>query len=78
MSTQTKFVLTEKHLPEAWYNINPDMPVNPAETAWNAVLHDSDTSVLEDLPKLRGEFLVPIQHEEAPAGQEAKPAGRSR
>jgi tryptophan synthase beta chain len=39
MSAQTKFVLTEKHLPEAWYNINPDMPVNPAETAWNAVLH---------------------------------------
>lgn len=39
MSSQYKFTLTEKDLPEAWYNINPDMPVNPAETAWNAVLH---------------------------------------
>lgn len=39
MSEQTKFILAEKDLPEKWYNINPDMPVNPAETAWNAVLH---------------------------------------
>src|SRR4030067_2774462 len=39
MSKQYKFTLTEKDLPEAWYNINPDMPVNPAETAWNAALH---------------------------------------
>ena len=39
MSKQFKYVLTEKDLPETWYNINPDMPVNPAETAWNAVLH---------------------------------------
>ena len=39
MSDQYKYVLDEKDMPEAWYNINPDMPVNPAETAWNAVLH---------------------------------------
>ncbi len=39
MGKQYKFTLTEKDIPEAWYNINPDMPVNPAETAWNAVLH---------------------------------------
>ncbi|MCC6498900.1 MAG: TrpB-like pyridoxal phosphate-dependent enzyme [Anaerolineales bacterium] len=39
MSDQYKYVLTEDELPKAWYNINPDMPVNPAETAWNAVLH---------------------------------------
>ena len=39
MAEQTKFVLSEKDMPTAWYNINPDMPVNPAETAWNAVLH---------------------------------------
>jgi tryptophan synthase beta chain len=29
MSEQTKFVLTEKDLPTAWYNINPDMPADP-------------------------------------------------
>ena len=39
MSNQYKFTLTESDLPEAWYNINPDMPINPAETAWNAVLN---------------------------------------
>lgn len=39
MRDQYKYVLSEKELPETWYNINPDMPVNPAETAWNAVLH---------------------------------------
>ncbi|MFQ5418826.1 MAG: TrpB-like pyridoxal phosphate-dependent enzyme [Anaerolineae bacterium] len=39
MGDQYKFVLTEEDIPKAWYNINPDMPVNPAETAWNAVLH---------------------------------------
>lgn len=39
MSDQYKYLLTEKDLPKFWYNINPDMPVNPAETAWNAVLH---------------------------------------
>ncbi|MGH2537060.1 MAG: TrpB-like pyridoxal phosphate-dependent enzyme [Candidatus Promineifilaceae bacterium] len=39
MSEQVKFSLSEKDIPEAWYNINPDMPVDPAETAWNAVLH---------------------------------------
>ena len=39
MSDQYKYLLSEKDIPEAWYNINPDMPVNPAETAWNAVLH---------------------------------------
>ncbi len=39
MSKQYKYSLTEKDIPEAWYNINPDMPVNPAETAWKAVLH---------------------------------------
>lgn len=39
MSDQYKYLLAEKEIPEAWYNINPDMPVNPAETAWNAVLH---------------------------------------
>jgi len=39
MSEQYKYLLTEEDIPEAWYNINPDMPVNPAKTAWNAVLH---------------------------------------
>lgn len=39
MTAQYKFTLTEQDLPHAWYNINPDMPVNPAVTAWNAVLH---------------------------------------
>ncbi|MFQ5398727.1 MAG: TrpB-like pyridoxal phosphate-dependent enzyme [Anaerolineae bacterium] len=39
MSEQYKYLLSENDIPEAWYNINPDMPVNPAETAWNAVLH---------------------------------------
>jgi len=39
MSPQYKYTLTEKDMPSTWYNINPDMPVNPAETAWNAVLH---------------------------------------
>ncbi|MCP5096039.1 MAG: TrpB-like pyridoxal-phosphate dependent enzyme, partial [Chloroflexi bacterium] len=39
MGDQYKFVLAEEDIPKAWYNINPDMPVNPAETAWNAVLH---------------------------------------
>jgi tryptophan synthase beta chain len=39
MSDQYKYLLDEKELPKVWYNINPDMPVDPAETAWNAVLH---------------------------------------
>lgn len=39
MSDQYKYLLTESDLPRAWYNINPDMPVDPATTAWNAVLH---------------------------------------
>jgi tryptophan synthase beta chain len=39
MSENTKFVLSEDEMPKEWYNINPDMPINPAETAWNAVLH---------------------------------------
>lgn len=39
MSDQYKYLLAEKEIPQAWYNINPDMPVDPAETAWNAVLH---------------------------------------
>lgn len=39
MSEQYKYTLDEKDIPEAWYNINPDMPVNPQETMWNAVLH---------------------------------------
>lgn len=39
MGDQYKFVLGEEDIPKAWYNINPDMPINPAETAWNAVLH---------------------------------------
>ncbi|MBW8012407.1 MAG: TrpB-like pyridoxal phosphate-dependent enzyme [Chloroflexi bacterium] len=39
MSDQYKFTLEESEIPTSWYNINPDMPVNPAETAWNAVLH---------------------------------------
>ncbi|MCC6297694.1 MAG: TrpB-like pyridoxal phosphate-dependent enzyme [Anaerolineales bacterium] len=39
MSDQYKYVLSEADLPKAWYNINPDMPVDPAKTAWNAVLH---------------------------------------
>ncbi len=29
MSTQTKFLLDESKLPQAWYNINADMPVPP-------------------------------------------------
>ena len=39
MSDQYKYVLPESDLPKEWYNINPDMPVDPAKTAWNAVLH---------------------------------------
>ena len=39
MSNETKFLLGEADIPKAWYNINPDMPVDPAKTAWNAVLH---------------------------------------
>jgi tryptophan synthase beta chain len=39
MNEQYKYILDEQDLPEVWYNINPDMPVNPAETFWNAVLH---------------------------------------
>jgi tryptophan synthase beta chain len=39
MRNQYKFLLDEEEIPQAWYNINPDMPVNPAETFWNAVLH---------------------------------------
>ncbi len=39
MSDQYKYLLSEKDLPEAWYNINPDMPVDPAKTFWNAALH---------------------------------------
>jgi tryptophan synthase beta chain len=39
MNEQYKYVLPESELPKAWYNINPDMPVDPAKTAWNAVLH---------------------------------------
>lgn len=39
MSKQYKFLLGDKDIPKSWYNINPDMPINPAETAWNAVLH---------------------------------------
>jgi tryptophan synthase beta chain len=39
MSDQTKFFLQEQDLPKAWYNINPDMPVDPGKTQWNAVLH---------------------------------------
>jgi len=29
MSDRTKYVLDEKDLPKAWYNINPDMPADP-------------------------------------------------
>ena len=36
MSDQYKYLLDEKALPKAWYNINPDMPVDPAKTAWNS------------------------------------------
>ncbi len=39
MSEQYRYVLSEKDLPRAWYNINPDMPIDPAKTAWNALLH---------------------------------------
>jgi tryptophan synthase beta chain len=39
MSDDTRFILSEKDIPKAWYNINPDMPVDPAKTAWNALLH---------------------------------------
>ena len=39
MTDETKFLLAEKDIPKAWYNINADMPVDPAKTAWNAVLH---------------------------------------
>ncbi len=36
---ETKITLAEKDLPKAWYNINPDMPVDPAKTQWNALFH---------------------------------------
>ena len=39
MTESRQFLLAENEIPEAWYNINPDMPVDPAKTAWNAVLH---------------------------------------
>src|SRR3989337_2496314 len=39
MSDQYKYVLPESELPKAWYTINPDIPVDPAKTAWNAVVH---------------------------------------
>jgi tryptophan synthase beta chain len=39
MVDQHKFQLEESQLPKEWYNINPDMPVDPAKTQWNAVLH---------------------------------------
>lgn len=39
MTEQVRYLLPEDAVPKAWYNINADMPVNPAETAWNAVLH---------------------------------------
>lgn len=39
MSDQYKYTLEESEIPTEWYNINPDMPVDPAKTAWNAVLH---------------------------------------
>lgn len=39
MGEQYKYVLAEQDIPKAWYNINPDMPVDPGQTAWNAVLH---------------------------------------
>ena len=29
MSERTKFILDEQDLPQAWYNINPDMPADP-------------------------------------------------
>lgn len=29
MTDQRKFVLTEDQMPDAWYNINPDMPADP-------------------------------------------------
>jgi tryptophan synthase beta chain len=29
MSERTRFMLDEKDIPKAWYNINPDMPVSP-------------------------------------------------
>ena len=45
--SDTKFLLTDKQIPRAWYNINADMPVDLAETGWNAVL-DPDTQ--EPLP----------------------------
>ncbi len=38
MSDQYKYNLSEKDLPTSWYNINPDMPLDPS-TAWNAVLN---------------------------------------
>ena len=34
----TKFPLADEEIPKAWYNINADMPVDPAETGWNAAL----------------------------------------
>ena len=39
MSEHTKFLLNEDDIPKVWYNVNADMPMDPAETAWNAVLH---------------------------------------
>ncbi len=39
MTTQTKYLLAERDIPKAWYNIGADMPVDPDETGWNAVLH---------------------------------------
>ena len=30
MTDQRRFILSQAELPDAWYNINPDMPVDPA------------------------------------------------
>ena len=30
MSDRTRFVLDERDMPTAWYNINPDLPEPPA------------------------------------------------
>lgn len=46
MSPQTKYLLSESDIPKAWYNINADMPVDPGDTAWNAVLHPASQEPL--------------------------------
>lgn len=42
MGDQYKYILSEKEIPSAWYNINPDMPISPGPVL-NPVTHQPAT-----------------------------------